>query len=84
MGKYFSCLNRKVTPNIYRQNTMFNEEVKYTTFGTNFINFDKRKSIFFKKNKSAEDISLLVDPISPLSRHSSRKSKSMDCLFSLI
>lgn len=37
-----------------------------------------------RKIQSCDNMSLLADSISPLSRHSSRKAKSMDCLFSVI
>jgi hypothetical protein len=78
-----------------KQNTSFcvasDQRAKLST--TNFSDvlwssekFGRRsaKLAFYKKNKSYEDINLLTNSISPLSRHSHRKAKSMDCLFSQI
>ena len=73
MGKYFSCFQYKITPKIYKKK--YNIDIKYEKQNT---------SSFYKKNKSYEDINLLTNSISPLSRHSHRKAKSMDCLFSQI
>lgn len=86
MGTYFSCLKYKVYPNIYKQKQItFNGELRNTEEleENNVIDFEKKKTKFFQKSRSFEDI-MLVNSISPLSRHSCRKAKSMDCLFSLI
>jgi len=48
------------------------------------ITTENNNMSILRKIQSCDNMSLLVDSISPLSRHSSRKAKSMDCLFSVI
>ena len=92
MGKCFSCFKSKIKPIVYKKQKfiMYNTEITHDKYR---ITSEKTNIIVHRKIQSCDNINLLGDSISPLSRHSNssgvrlgphRKAKSMDCLFSLV
>jgi len=81
ISKVDSVTNEKKTSAWRGEVIKDNVKTKYiiTTENDNIDNMSIRRKI-----QSCDNMSLLADSISPLSRHSSRKAKSMDCLFSVI